>query len=96
MVWYGSIINYLNGVFEMKTITVRIKNVYGEDKVYPVSDEAILFACIAGTTTLTNSTINRIKQLGYSILVEQQTLEDTTPQEFTNNIMGQLHDMVNG
>ena len=60
----------------MKTITVRIKNVYGEDKVYPVSDEAILFACIAGTTTLTNSTINRIKQLDYSILVEQQTLQE--------------------
>ena len=60
----------------MKTITVKIKNVYGEKKVYPVSDEAILFACIAGTTTLTNSTINRIKQLGYSIWVEQQTLQD--------------------
>ena len=55
-------------------ITVKIKNVYGEDKVYPVSDEAILFACIAGTTTLTSSTINMIKQLGYSIWVEQQTL----------------------
>ena len=58
----------------MKTITVKIKNVCGEEKVYPVSDEAILFACIAGTTALTNSTINMIKQLGYSIWVEQQTL----------------------
>ena len=58
----------------MQSITVKIRNVYGEDKVYPVSDEARLFASIAGTTTLTNSTINMIKQLGYSIWVEQQTL----------------------
>ena len=66
--------NYYIGNRTMQSITVKIKNVYGEDKVYPVSDEAILFACIAGTTTLTSSTINMIKQLGYSIWVEQQTL----------------------
>jgi hypothetical protein len=58
----------------MQSITVKIRNVYGEDKVYPVSDEARLFASIAGTTTLTDNTIARIKQLGYAIRVEQQTI----------------------
>tara|TARA_R100000687_G_C6377051_1_gene130774 strand:+ start:231 stop:482 length:252 start_codon:yes stop_codon:yes gene_type:complete len=55
-------------------ITVKIRNVYGEDKIYPVSDQAKLFANIAGTKTLTDYTIARIKQLGYAIRVEQQTL----------------------
>ncbi len=58
----------------MQSITVKIRNVYGEDKIYPVSEKARLFASIAGTTTLTSSTIARIKQLGYTINVEQQTL----------------------
>ena len=58
----------------MKAITVKIRSVYGEDKVYPVSEEAKLFANIAGTKTLTDYTIAKIKQLGYTIHVEQQTL----------------------
>ena len=60
----------------MKTITVRIKNVYGEDQVYPVCDDSILFANIAGPTTLTDRTNATIKQLGFSIMVEQQTILD--------------------
>ena len=49
---------------------------YGEDKVYPVSDRAKLFANIAGTKTLTDYTIAKIKELGYTIYVnvERQTL----------------------
>jgi hypothetical protein len=58
----------------MKAITVKIRSVYGEDKVYPVSEEAKLFANIAGTKTLTDYTIAKIKQLGYTINIEQQTL----------------------
>ena len=55
-------------------ITVRIKNVYGEDKVYPVCDAAKTFAELAGTTTLTARAVSLIKQLGYTINVEAQTL----------------------
>lgn len=50
-------------------IQVRIKNVYGTDKVYPVCDKAMLFAGIAGTATLTDDTIRSIKTLGYIIKV---------------------------
>ena len=58
----------------MESVTVKIRNVYGEDKIYPVSDKAKLFANIAGTKTLTDYTIAKIKELGYTINVAQQTL----------------------
>lgn len=48
-------------------ITVKIKNVYGVEKVYPVCDKAILFARIAGTKTLTPEAIALIKSLGYTL-----------------------------
>ena len=58
----------------MESITVKIRNVYGVKKVYPVSNKARLFANIAGTKTLTDYTIAKIKELGYTIEVAQQTL----------------------
>ena len=50
-------------------IQVRIKSVYGTDKVYPGCDKAISFAHIPGTTTLTDYTIAHIKLLGYTVEV---------------------------
>jgi len=55
-------------------IMVRIKDVYGVPKVYPVSPNAKLFADIAGTTTLRPSDLKAIQMLGYKIVVEQQTI----------------------
>ena len=52
-------------------IEVRIKNIYGVEKVYPVCDKAKAFCMIAGQTTLTRSTIAGIKALGYQIRVVQ-------------------------
>jgi len=56
------------------TITVRIKNVYGREIVYPVCNAAKQFAALANTKTLTDDAINIIKSLGYSIEVETPTL----------------------
>ena len=56
------------------SITVEIKNVYGNPTIYPVCDDAILFASIAGTKSLTQDTISKIKSLGVTINVKQQTL----------------------
>ena len=56
-------------------ITVEIKSVYGTDKVYPVCKNAYRFACIAGTTTLTDYTIGGIKRLGYRVKVKPITEE---------------------
>jgi len=59
-------------------IMVRIKDVYGVPKVYPVSPNAKLFADIAGTTTLNVSDLKAIQALGYRVLIEQQTYGDIT------------------
>lgn len=56
------------------TITVQIKNVYGNETIYPVCEKARLFAALAGTKTLTLVAIAQIKLLGYDITVKRQTL----------------------
>lgn len=56
-------------------IEVKIKTVYGVEKIYPVCDKARTFAGIAGQTTLTRATINGIKALGYTITVIQDVKE---------------------
>jgi hypothetical protein len=57
-----------------QTLTVQIKQVYGTEKIYPVSKEALIFAQLLGQTTLTRSDINKIKQLGYEIAVATETI----------------------
>jgi len=54
---------------EAPEIKVKIKNVYGQDLVYPDCYASRIFAAIAGTTTLTESTLRRIDKLGYDIEV---------------------------
>ena len=56
-------------------ISVKIKSVYGIDKIYPVCDKAIAFANIADTVTLTDYTIAKIKLLGYRVKVVPITME---------------------
>ena len=57
---------------QMNNIVVRVKTVYGVDKVYPVCTKAQLFADIAGTTTLRPSDLKAIQALGYGVQIEQQ------------------------
>jgi hypothetical protein len=58
-----------------QTITIHIKNVYGEDKAYPVCEKAKLFTDIAGTKTLRPCDLNYIQALGYKISVKQQEVK---------------------
>jgi hypothetical protein len=44
-----------------------MRDVYGTEKVYPICDNAMQFASIAGTTTLTERVLKRIEALGYTI-----------------------------
>jgi hypothetical protein len=53
-------------------ILIHIRNVYGEDKAYPVCERAKLFADIAGTKTLRPADLNCIQKLGYKIVLKQQ------------------------
>ena len=56
------------------TVQVRVKNVYGEDKVYPASTTACILAEIAGTKTITAHTMQLIRQLGCTVEVLTGTL----------------------
>ena len=56
------------------SIIVKIKDVYNERKIYPVCVMAEEFARIAGTKTLTQSTIKSIRALGFDIVLEQEEL----------------------
>ena len=58
----------------MNTITIQIKSVYGQDKIYPICDTAKLFASIAGTKTITKNALIMIHQLGFKIEVEHDEL----------------------
>lgn len=61
---------------EKLEISVKIKNVYGVEKIYPLCDKAKYFAAIAGTATLTENSIYFIQNLGYKIV------EETTSKRF--------------
>ena len=56
-------------------ITVEIREVYGQSKIYPVCDKAKIFADIAGTTTLLPRDIQRIQALGFEVLVKQREMK---------------------
>jgi hypothetical protein len=57
---------------DSKQITVEIKTVYGNELIYPICDQAKLFAELAGTKTLTLRQISLIKQLGYTVTARQK------------------------
>ena len=59
----------------MKEITVRITKNYGVEVIYPVCENAQVFAQIAGTRTLTKETIDKIKRLGYTVNVQQEVTQ---------------------
>jgi predicted type IV restriction endonuclease len=56
------------------TITIQIRQVYGNQAIYPVCEKAKIFAALAGTKTLTLQAVAQIKLLGYAINVQPQTL----------------------
>lgn len=54
----------------LNIITVQIKNVYGEEKVYPLCEKAELFCGLLKQKTFTPTDIGFIKALGFRVLVE--------------------------
>ena len=49
------------------TILVQIKNIYGNEMIYPANQTAQHFANIAGTKTLSANTLRNAKLLGFAI-----------------------------
>jgi hypothetical protein len=50
-------------------ITVTVRNVYGNDLVYPVDDKAGLFVALMGCKTFTALQLRGIRALGYEVHV---------------------------
>lgn len=59
---------------QLNTITVRIRQVYGRDTVYPVCERALIFALLIGQKSFGPHDLAKIRSLGYTIETEQQTL----------------------
>ena len=55
--YYKRVNNNKRGIITM-TITVSIKNVYGNDLIYPVCDKAIQFAKLTGKKTFSKHDLN--------------------------------------
>jgi hypothetical protein len=67
----------------MKSITVEVRNVYGNTLVYPICDTAKLFARIANKSTLNASILNDVVQLGFQVNTTSSVLpfKLDTPKE---------------
>lgn len=50
-------------------ITVKIRDVYGNEAVYPACPKAEAFARLANTKTLTERALSEIRALGYEVEV---------------------------
>jgi hypothetical protein len=57
-------------------ITVKRKNVYGNNLIYPVCDKAVCLTMLADTKTFTPYQIQIIKALGYKVLVQRDEEEE--------------------
>jgi len=65
-----------------KTIVILAREIYGKQMFYPVCDNSKVFAAIADRTTLSETNIRRIRQLGYEVTVthpKTQTFDFTNP-----------------
>ena len=54
-----------------QVLVIKIQIVYGGAKIYPVNEQAKIFAQIAGTKTLSSSNLAYAAKLGYEIKQEE-------------------------
>lgn len=56
-------------------ITVKIRDVYGKEAVYPACPKAEAFARLANSKTLTERALTEIRALGYEVEVASRWKE---------------------
>ena len=56
----------------MMQIEVKVKNVYGVQRIYPICANALLFCQLTKTETITSQSLDIIKTLGYRVVVVQE------------------------
>ena len=54
-----------------KTIQVAVKVQYGVERFYPICEASKIFARLTSSKTITEDSLKLIKELGYTIEVEQ-------------------------
>ena len=64
------------------TIQIEIRNVYGNEAIYPVNETAKTFARIAGTKTLKSETLRLAQSLGYTVEVAPTLAEVNAAARF--------------
>jgi len=57
-----------------KILIVKKKNVWGNERIYPVCNKAIIFSCIAASKNLCPITIANIKKLGYKFEPQKEEI----------------------
>ena len=55
-------------------IEITVKAVYGKELIYPVCQQAKIFAELLGTKTITRDALRQIERLGYTIVARAPTL----------------------
>lgn len=50
-----------------QSITIKLREVYGNTVAYPVCEKAKTFAAMLGTKTLTRDALQHIQQLGFEV-----------------------------
>lgn len=55
-------------------VVVKVRNVYGNELIYPVCERAKMCAELTGTKTLSQRNVDTLKCLGFEFIVESQTL----------------------
>lgn len=63
----------------MKSITVEIRDQFGNRVFHPICEDAMRFAAIAGTTTLTERVLTCVRGLGYDITYTYNTPKENLP-----------------
>lgn len=58
-----------------KVIKVKIRSIFGVDRIYPACETAEIFRKIGGTATLMPTVIENIKELGYKVVVQHDKME---------------------
>lgn len=56
-----------------KKLVIEIKQVYGNEMIYPANDTAQVFADLIGTKTLGRMKLALIQGLGFEVEVKQQS-----------------------
>lgn len=57
-----------------KTIKIQIRNVYGNETIYPACPTSAFFCHLAKTRTITEEMLRLIRGQGYEIMVEAPTV----------------------